>query len=104
MNDGCKLVEVEPKTLSANSNGYQANGNGTIPVNGNGYIAIPTNGNSYNGEDLEPQRSLFSWAEVMAEEAVKPKGRRRKLQPASLSMFEWALELEREKQQVCAGR
>ena len=40
----------------------------------------------------------------MAEEPVKPKRRRRKVQPASTSMFEWALELEREKEEVGAGR
>ncbi len=33
----------------------------------------------------------------MAEEPVKPKGRSRKPQPASMSMFEWAMEQEREK-------
>ncbi len=30
----------------------------------------------------------------MAEEPVKPKGRSRKAQPTSMSMFEWALTLE----------
>ena len=33
-------------------------------------------------------------AEFMAEEPVKPKGRGRKPQSATLSMFEWALTLE----------
>ena len=49
---------------------------------------------------------LFSWAEFMAGEPVKPKGRGRKPQPAALSMFEWALtvEQEREKEPVGAGR
>ena len=42
----------------------------------------------------------------MAEEPVKPKGRSRKPQPATLSMFKWALTLEqeREKELVGAGR
>ncbi len=53
-------------------------------MNGNG-----TNG--HHGESEEPQQSLFSWAEFMAEEPVKPKGRKRKPQPATLLMFEWAL-------------
>ena len=50
--------------------------------------------------------SLFSWAEFMAEEPVKPKGRSPKPQPATLSMFEWALtvEQEREEELVGAGR
>ena len=50
----------------------------------------------------EPQQSLFSWAEFMAEEPVKPKRRNGKPQPASLSMFEWAM--EQEKETVGAGR
>ena len=42
----------------------------------------------------------------MAEEPVKPKGHSRKAQPATLSMFEWALtvEQEREKEPVGARR
>ena len=49
---------------------------------------------------------LSSWAEFMAEEPVKPKGRGRKPQPATLSMFEWALTLEQEREgePVGAGR
>ena len=59
-----------------------------------------------SSEAAEPQQSLFSWAEFMAEEPVKPKARKSKPQPASMSMFEWALELEqeREKETVGAGR
>ena len=51
-------------------------------------------------------KSLFSWAEFMAEEPVKPKGRGRKPQPAAASLFEWALtvEQEREEELVGAGR
>ena len=70
-----------------------------VPVNGH-----TANGNDHHDEDPEPQQSLFSWAEFMAEEPVKPKGRKSKPQPASLSMFEWALEQEREKEPVGAGR
>ena len=36
----------------------------------------------------EGQQSLFSWAEFMAEEPVKPKGRSRKPQPSTPSLFE----------------
>ena len=42
----------------------------------------------------EPNRSLFSWAEFMAEERVDSRGRRPK--PASSSLFEWAMGLEQE--------
>ena len=85
-----------------------------IAVNGNGYhddLLGPTvelvpanghaNGNGANGhhdEAPEPQQSLFSWAEFMAEEPVKPKGR--KTQAPSLSLFEWAVEQERAAQPV----
>ena len=111
VDDGWKLVEVEPETISVNGNGHHASGNGhdvlfgvgptveLIPVNGH-----KANGNDHHDEDPEPQQSLFSWAEFMAEEPVRPKGRKSKPQPASLSMFEWALEKEREKEPVGAGR
>ena len=57
-------------------------------------------------EAAATQQSLFSWAEFMAEEPVKPKGRGRKTQAPSLSLFEWALEMEQESEEepVGAGR
>ena len=89
VDDDWKLVEVEPEAV--NGNGHHDDGIGpTVDlVLGNG------NGNGTNGhhdEAPEPQQSLFSWAEFMAEEPVKPRGRGGKPQPASLSMFEWAME------------
>ena len=74
-------------------------GTGTRPPRstGNG-----TNGH-HDDEAPEPQQSLFSWAEIMAEEPAKPKGRGRKPQPATLSMFEWALTLEQEREAVPVG-
>ena len=51
-----------------------------------------------------PQQSLFSWAEFMAEEPVKPRCRGRKPQPATPSLFDWALSLEQEKELVGAER
>ena len=129
VDDGWKVVEVEPETIAVNGNG---NGNGhhdlfdigqTVELapsngrhangNGNGHAPAPVNsllrtgygGNGANGhhEDEAPdaQQSLFSWAEFMAE-PVKPKGRKSKPQPASMSMFEWAM--EREAEPVDAGR
>ena len=127
VDDDWKVVEVEPETVEVNGNGangnghhaggigptvelvlgngYAANGNG----NGNGNAPAPVNGNG-NGrlddEADEPQQSLFSWAEFMAEEPVKPKGRGGKTQAPSLSLFEWAMtqEQEREEEPVGAGR
>ena len=114
VDDGWKVVEVEPETVPVNGNG---NGNGhhdpfdigptveLVPVNGHangkGNAHAPVNGNGANGhhdEEPEPQQSLFSWAEFIAEQPVKPKGRKRKSQPATISMFEWALTLEQERQ------
>ena len=78
MDDGWKAVEVEPETVAVNGNGHR-------------------------DEAPEPQQSLFFWAEFMAEEPVKPRGRGRKPQPATLSMFEWALTLEQEGEAELVG-
>ena len=113
VDDGWKVVEVEPEAIAVNGNG---NGHGSdifgppvelAPVNGqhangNGHKPVPVNGNGHHDAAEEPQQSLFSWAEFLAEEPVKPKRKNGKPQPASLSMFEWALEQERET--VDAGR
>ena len=113
VDDGWKVVEVEPEAAPVNGNGHHADGIGpTVELvlgngrhaNGNGHAAVPVNG--HHDEAPEPQQSLFSWAEFMAEEPVKPKGRGRKPQPAAASLFEWALtvEQEREEELVGAGR
>ena len=98
VDDGWKAVEVNGNGHATNGNGHHANGNGHVPirVNGNG-----TNGHHEAGE---PQRSMFSWSEFMAEEPMKPKGRNRKPKPASTSLFEWAVEQEREAEPVGVGR
>ena len=113
VDDGWKPVEVEPEAVAVNGNGHHTNGNGhrdaigiaptveLVPANGH----ANGNGNGHHEDEAtEPQQSLFSWAEFMAEEPVKPNGRKHKAQPASLSMFEWALEQEREEEPVGAGR
>ena len=110
VDEGWKLVEVEPETTGVNGNGHHVNrhddlfGIGPmvelVPVNG--HAPAKGNGNGHHEEADEPQRSLFSWAEFMAE-PVKPKGRKSKPRPASISMFEWALEQEREREPVGAG-
>ena len=122
VDDGWKIVEVEPETIevNGNGNGHHANGNGHsdaigigptvelvpgshhVPANGNGNAPVPANGNDHYHEAGEPQQTLFSWPEFMAEEPVKPKGR--KPQAPSLSLFEWAVEREREAEPVGAGR
>ena len=98
---------MEPEAVSVNGNGHHAGGIGPtvelVPVNaqhanGNGHATVEVSGNGHSEEAPEPQQTLFSWAEFMADEPVKPKGHSRKAQPATLSMFEWALSLEEEKQ------
>ena len=118
VDDGWKVVEVEPETIAVNGNG---NGHHDlfgptvelVPVkghangNGNGHAPAPVNWNGSNGhhdETPEPQQTLFSWAEFMAEEPVKPKGRGRKPQPAATSLFEWALDCGAGKRGDRAGR
>ena len=116
VDDGWKAVEVEPEAVEVNGNGHHAAngiepsvelvlGNGHVPANGNGRHANG-NGNGRHDEAPEPQQSLFSWTEFMAEKPVKPKGRSRKPQPSSPSLFDWALELEQEREEepVGAGR
>ena len=119
VDEGWKAVEVEPEAVETHGNGNSHHAEGVGPsvelvmgngrhANGAGRAAAPVNrnGNGHHEEAAEGQQSLFSWAEFMAEEPVKPKGRKPKPQSATLSMFEWALtvEQEREKEVVGAGR
>ena len=105
------LVDRDWRPVELSGNGHHANGNGhregfdigptveVIAVNGH-------NGNGHHDGSDEPQRSLFSWAEFLDAEPARPKGRRSKPQPASMSIFEWAFEQEREREAVLteAGR
>ena len=50
VDDGWKLVEVEPETLGVNGNGANGNGNAPAPVYGNGHVDEPG----------EAQQALFS--------------------------------------------
>ena len=110
VDDGWKLAEVEPEPAGANGNGRHANGNGHANGVGIGPTVRPvpdnahyTNGNGHHDEVPE-QRSPFSWADFLAEVPVVSQGRGRKPQPASASLFEWALSMERERELVGAGR
>ncbi len=114
MDDGWKVVEVEPEAVSVNGNGHHDAIRPTVElfpdsgqtVNGNGHAPVPIKGNGANGrhhEEPEPQQTLFSWAEFMAEEPAKPKRSNGKAQPATLSMFEWALTYEQEREAEPVG-
>ena len=78
-------VEVEPETVEVHRNGTGA------PVE----IGAA---NGHDGDGAGEQQSMFSWAEFLAEEPQKPARRNGKPKPATLSMFEWALSLEEEKE------
>ena len=109
VDEGWKLVETEAVAVNGNgSNGHHHSG-GIGPTvelvlgnghhaNGNGHAPVPVNGNGHYDDSEELQQSLLSWAEFMAEEPVKPKGRSRKSHPTTASLFEWALELEQERE------
>ena len=114
VDDGWKPVEIEPETVAVNGNGNGHHAIGPtvelVPVNGlhangNGHAPAPVNGNGngHHDEATEPQQSLFSWAEFMAEEPVKTNGRKGKPQPATLSMFEWAMTQEQEREEEPVG-
>ena len=108
VDEGWKLVENEPEVVGANSNGHHA---GSLPRTGYGGIGptvelVLDNGHTVSGnrngnheETPEPQQSLFSWAEFMSEEPAKGNGR----QPATLSMFEWAMSMEQEREEDPVG-
>ena len=116
VDDGWKTFGVELEVVGANRNGTNGYGHHADAIgptvelvlgNGrhaNGNAPVPVNGNGHHDVAPEPQKSLFSWAEFMAEEPVKPKGR--KPQPAAASLFGWALEMEQEREgkPVGAGR
>ena len=62
------------------------------PVAGTGAAAEPV----ADDDTPERQRSLFSWAEFIAEETLEPELSARR-EARTLSLFEWALERERER-------
>ncbi len=74
-----------------------------VHASGDGRSALPVGGEAED-ETPERQRSLFSWAEFMAEEPAEPKRRGRRPAPASISLFEWAVEREREAEPAGAER
>ena len=91
--DGCKAVKDEPEPVVAgvHRSGTNAASGGAsgcgVSGGGTGRLDAEASG---DGGSIDGQRSLFSWAEFMAEEL----GSRRqngRLKPASASLFDWAL-------------
>ena len=79
-------VEAEPEPVAVG-----ADRNGTTPAEETPWS---------NGHEEAPgtQQSLFSWAEFMAQMPVKRPRKNGKPKPATLSMFEWALSVEEDKE------
>ena len=103
VDEGWRAVEPEPKVIPVNGN---RNGHHDYPFGlGPSVELVQANGaNGSNDGESKPLQTLFSWTQFLAVEPVRPKGRNGKHQPASMSMFEWAMEQEREKETVGAGR
>ena len=80
VDEGWKAVEVEPTVVETHRNG-----------------------NGHHDGAPETQQSLFSRAEFMAKEMVKPKARSRKPKGSSPSLFDWALSLEQEREEELVG-
>ena len=101
VDDGWKAVKVEPElepvVVEVNANGNNGNGQAVEPV------VVIGNGNGHHDEPAEGQQSLFSWAEFLAEEPAQPLGRNGKPKPSSLSLFEWALNAEEEREKEPVG-
>ena len=107
VDEGWKAVEVGPTVVETHRNGNGHAANGVEPsvelVMGNGHAAVPVNGNGHHDGVPETQQSLFSWAEFMAKELVKPKARSRKPKGSSPSLFDWTLSLEQEREEELVG-
>ena len=100
------LVDEEWRPAEVNGNGHSTNGNGHQEALGPTVELVAVNGHNGNGqldENAEPQRSLFSWAEFIAAEPARPRRRKSKLQPATASLFEWALTQEQERRAEPVG-
>ena len=66
-------------------------------------VAVEAGADAGRDDAPEPQRTLFSWAEFLAEKPVEPTRRRRK-RAGSLPLFELVLSLERDGELVGTGR
>ena len=88
MDEGWGAMGVEPEPVVVE-----------VHRNGTGIVVETSAANGHDSDAAEGQQSVFSWAEFMAEEPAKPARRNGKPKPATLSMFEWALSLEEEKEE-----
>ena len=92
VDDGWQAVKAEPELVEVHWSGAGV----AVEEAANSHAAQPE-------ETPETQRSLFSWAEFIAEEPAKPPGRSRKPKPSFQSLFEWALSMEQERDEELVG-
>ena len=92
---GGGLLRVEPEIVEASASAD----NGT---NGTG-VALDIGATNDHAEVEEPEQSVLTWAELFAEEPPKRNGQRKRPQPASLSLFEWAVNAEEEREAELVG-
>ena len=59
-------------------------------------VGVAAGANESHDQAPERQRSLFSWAEFMVDAETQPPRPRVRREAPTLSLFEWALEQERE--------
>ena len=124
MDDGWKVVEVEPETISVNGNGHHANGGDAIGIGPTVELVpsqrahqrkrerprarIPVNGNGHHEDESDGGAAvavLLGGVHGGGAGEAEAQGRQDR-RPATLSMFEWAMTLEeqREEEPVGAGR
>ena len=59
-------------------------------------VAVGSGAGERREEAPEPQRTLFSWAEFMADAETQPRGPRARREAPTLSLFKWALKREQQ--------
>ena len=104
VDDGWRAVELEPLSVELRTNGangHSANGSRRSA----GLVPCGHHGAGVGGLDeaSEPRQTLFSWAEFFSEPEQPPKRKRGRPDPHGPSLFDWALERERESTGAAAG-
>ena len=96
VDEAWRSLEVEPEIVEASASADNGT-NGTV-------VSIDVRATDGHAEVEEAaEQSVLTWAERFAEEPVKPNRRRKQPQPASLSLFEWAVNAEEERDEELVG-
>ena len=92
VDEGWRTLEVEPESVVLHRNGTDGTG-----------AALDVGATNGHAEVEEPEQAVLTWAELFAQEPAKPDRRRKRPQPASLSLFEWAVGSEEEREEELVG-